>query len=401
MEEHQLTVIARRRRLIRSAIVPVAAAVVLGVAACGSDDSGSSSQSASSGSSGSGGGDNAQLAAAKEEFTKLTDLSKIEMPKPTEPVDPGKRKVAVIAAGLSGQGAATVAPFVQEAVKAIGWQSPATFDGKFDPSVQSGLVQQAVREKYDGIILIAITPSTISSAVDAAAAAKVAVTCVNCGRGTDTSAGKDVVFADPSPEASGRAQAIYAIAKTDAKGKIVVLRDKTFGTVVTMNDTAEKTLKEMCTDCEVSSEQMTIKDATTPGVPFFTGFLSSHPKGKVNVVISPYDTASEPFAQAAEQAGRTDVSIAGFGSLKPFYQMVAAGSPTTAKATIAAPIPYESWAGVDQLARILAGKPAWNSGGLPVALVTNENASQFDPKAPYLEPNFDFRAEFKKLWGVG
>jgi hypothetical protein len=145
---------------------------------------------------------------------------------------------------------------------------------------------------------------------------------------------------------------------------------------------------------------MTVKDATAPGVPLFTGFMSSHPAGSVDVVISPYDTATAPYAQAANQAGRDEIKFVGSGSLLAFYQMVAAGSPPGALATVAVPIPFEAWAGVDQMARVLAGLPTWKSDELPVGLVTHDNADKFDPATPYLAPSTDFRSQFKTLWGV-
>ena len=54
---------------------------------------------------------------------------------------------------------------------------------------------------------------------------------------------------------------------------------------------------------------------------------------------------------------------------------------------------------MDQVARIKAGKDAWDSSTLPSALVTKANASQVTKG--FFEPDdFDFRAMFAKLWGT-
>jgi ribose transport system substrate-binding protein len=340
------------------------------------------------------------FAEAQAAVDALIDISNIEMPMPTEPVTPGEHRIAVLPAGLAGQGAKTVAPFVVEAIEAAGWEASDLLDGKFDPVTQSGLIQQAVQDGYDGIILVAITPSSVANAVEVATAAGVPIVCVNCGPDPDRDAAPDVVNSEGDAEAIGLAQGQYALAAMGEPGSIVIFRDETYGQQVVQARVTQEYLAENCPECEVEVIDMTVADATAPGVPLFSGFMSSHPADTVDVVITPYDTASAPFAQAAAEAGRDELQFVGFGSLQVFYEMIAAGTPVGAKATVSVPIPFESWAGVDQMARLLAGQEPWDSTTLPIALVTADNADQFNPETPYLDSGEDFRAAFLELWGL-
>ncbi len=292
-------------------------------------------------------------------------------------------------------------PYVAQAAKAAGWTTPAPFDGQFSPTTQSGLIEQAVQNHYAGIFLVAITPSSVASAVNTAHAAHIPVVCVNCGPDPNPSAVKGVIHTDPSAIKAGIAQAQDAIALTNGKGTVAVFADAEFGETITQNKAAIGYLKAHCPGCKVVVQKMTVKDAIAPGVPLLTAFLSAHPKGMINVIIAPYDTAAAPFAQAAQQAGRTDVKFVSFGGLLPFYQQLLAGNPPNSIATTAAPIPYESWAAVDEMARHFAGKPLWDASNLPVELITHANAAKYDKAAPDAEPAGNFRAMFEKDWGKG
>lgn len=387
-----------RGRSFAARLTAVAAISLAFTSACSSSGGGGSPGTAASSSASSGA--SGEVSAAEAAVAKISKPGSLTFPGPTTSVKPGTHKVAIIAAGLSGQGAKTVVPFVQDAVKAIGWTTPAPFDGQFQPTVQSGLIQQAVHDNYQGIFLVAITPSSVATAVKVANAAKIPVVCVNCGPDPNPSAAPDVIHSDPSSTGSGNAQAAEAIAVTGGKGKIAVFSDAEFGQTVVQVESATAYLKRHCPGCSVTTVKMTVKDAVAPGVPLFTAFLSSHPAGSVDVVIAPYDTAAAPFATAAQQAGRSDIKFISFGGLLPFYQQIAAGSPAGAIATVAAPIPYESWAAVDLMARKLAGQPLWDASNLPVEMITHANASEFDKSIPSAEPAGDFKAMFKKYWGV-
>jgi ribose transport system substrate-binding protein len=336
------------------------------------------------------------LAAANQLVNKLLDPAKISFPRPTKPVTVRAQSVTVIAAGLSGEGASTVAAFLKQAVKAIGWKSGAIGDGEFDPSTEAGLIRRAVQAHTQGILLAAIDPGSVATAIAQALAAKVPVVCAQCGPPSTTPGTKGVLYVGPSSVNSGKAVASYIIAKSNGKAKVWAFEDAEFADALLHVQTAVKTLRT-CAGCTVHTQNMTVAQATAPGAPYLTAFLSSHPAGTVNWIITPYDTAASPFATAAAQQGRSNVNFTGNACETSFVQQIQAGSPPGAAGTSCSPIPYESWAGVDLMARAFAKVPTWNANSLPVALVDKGNAADFTHNG-YFSPPFNFRAYFERLW---
>ena len=154
------------------------ALIAFGAIGCGDDDASSdagSSDKAATTTDGSSGKD-----AAVEAAAKFQDTSSLEWQKPTEAFDPGTGKVAVISCGNAGINCLQGSKDAQAAAKAMGWTPSPIFDGEFTPAKQAGYVQQAIQQKYDGIILVSIDANSIKAAVDAAAAAKIPIACVMC-----------------------------------------------------------------------------------------------------------------------------------------------------------------------------------------------------------------------------
>lgn len=320
------------------------------------------------------------------------------MPKPTDPV---KRvaggNVVVIAAGLSTEGSSVVASFVQDGIRAAGLKIAPTLDGKYDPTVQAGLIRRAVQDQVDGIILVAINPSTVADAVNSAIHAKIPVVDVSNGPDRNSSAidAPGVVRVDPSFEQIGTAQGYAAIAAASGSGKIGVLMNEEYGGTIVQNQTAVSVIEAQCPACQVEKLNMSMADLSQPTTPFFTAFLSKNPD--VKVVVAPFDSATVPIATAATQKGRTDVQFVGNGAFKPVPQMIKDGGSNIV-ATVAYPMPYMGWSAVDQMLRLLNGMPTWDSSSLPVAMVTKDNIEKFDITAVYAAPDFDFHQMYSDLW---
>jgi ABC-type sugar transport system substrate-binding protein len=370
-------------------------ALVVFVAGCGDDSSDSSS--AGSGSStktqpadgGSGGKADAEAAVAK-----FQDTSALKWQEPTESFDPGTGKVAVISCGNAGINCLQGSKDAQAAAKAMGWTPSPIFDGEFTPAKQAGFVQQAIQQKYDGIILVSIDANSIKAAVDAAAAKKIPIACVMCvnpefkGKVTDVSTGG---------VAEGEAIGSWAAANASPDGKILAFDDKSFPIVAERRSNAIKKITEYCPDCQVDKLDFPTSDLSKAGAPTFTAALNANPAGTLKVVMPPYDPAAIPFAKAAEQQGRSDFKMSGYDASPDYLTMIKAGTGGAA-ATTAVPFPYCSWGAMDQVARQKAGKQAWESNLMPSVLVTADNADKFG-KFGFLTPDFDFKAKFQQMWG--
>lgn len=383
-------------------LLAVVAALAIGIGAAGCGGSSSSSKSSSgggsasaspgSGKSSSSGSSSGQKAAAQA-VKQYQDLANIKWPGPTQKFNPGHGKVAVISCGNSGINCLKGSQDVEAAAKAMGWTPSPIFDGQFSPAKQAGYVQQAIQQKYDAIVMVSMDAQSIKAAVDAAAAAKIPIACVMCvnpafkGKVMDVSSGGI---------AEGKALGDWVAANAKQGAKILAYDDKSFPIVAVRRANALGQISKYCPSCQVEKSEFPTTDLSKPNMPTFSAALSSHPAGQLDFVMAPYDPAAIPMAKAAAQQGRSDFKLTGYDASPDFLTLIKSGTGGAA-ATTASPFPYCSWGAMDQVARAHAGKPTWPSNHLPSALVTKSNLSQF--QSGFLEPNFNFRAKFMKLWG--
>jgi ribose transport system substrate-binding protein len=317
-------------------------------------------------------------------------------PKPTTSVNPGTHKIAIIAVGLVGGttgGPGFTAAHIDQALKVIGWTAPPVFNGEFTPSTESSLIESAVQQKYDALILIGITPSTVSAAISSATSVHVPIVCIDCGPGLP----KGVTGVGSSSVGAGVAQAEYAVSKSPKNGTIVVYETTQFAVAEQQAAATVSEVKKLCPGCKVETPSYTESNSTV-GDPIYQQLLKSNPSGHLTWVVMQLDADAAALAQTAQQEGRNDFGIIGTAALAPYVNMVGTGSPPDAKADELNAQTYYAWAAVDQAARLLAGKPTWNSTNVPVALITKANYPKYAGKL-YNLPPFNFQQVFTKLWG--
>ena len=136
-----------------------------------------------------------------------------------------------------------------------------------------------------------------------------------------------------------------------------------------------------------------------PGNPGTLRGARLSPGRLINVIIAPYDDAAANFATLLQQRGRTEINVVGYAALPDFFTQIKAGTPTGAKADVSIPLPYMSYAAVDELARALDQQPTWDANNLGVSLVTTANVSKYNASDPYTSPGFDPATFFGNLWG--
>lgn len=374
------------------ALLAVLAALMLSVfaVACGGSD-----DSSDSGDNGNGGG-GGSVEAAQTQVDKLMDPTQAEFPKPEGAYDPGKGKVAVISCGNAGINCKDGSEDATDAAKAMGWTSSPVFDGEFNPAKQAGYVRQAIQEKYDAIVLVSIDVNSIKAAVDAAAKAKIPVTCVMC-----SNPGLEDIVTDVTTggTADGEAIGYWTVADSGGSAKVIGFDDASFPIVKKRVDAASAVVKENCSDCTVEIKDIATTELTEPGPPTWTATLTANPPGTFDYAWSAYDPFAIPMAKTAEQQGRDDIKISGYDASPDFVTMIKQGG--VAAATTAAPFEYAAWGAVDQAARAVAGAKKWDGTKLPVMLVTAENADDPALEAGFFNPPFDYKADFEKLWGQG
>jgi ABC-type sugar transport system substrate-binding protein len=412
------------RRLV-ARVMPAAVGVLLvaTAAACGDDSSGSkasstsaatTASSAASTTAGSAASSSAASTAASTAASSAASTTvapggdvaskvkallagNINFPRPDTPVTPGVHKVAIVSSGQSSPGPSRVADEITQALKVIGWTSSPVYDGQFKPTEQAAGVQAAVNDKADAIFLIAITPSAVAAPVKAAQAAKIPILCILCGPDPIT---EGITNIQADSKAAGEAQAMYAMANAKSPNPtIIVYHNDEFQFSSQQMNAAEAYLKQNCTACKLESSSLRLAESRDPNAPIWVNMLRDHPQGQLDFVLLPFDSPANALSVTAQQLGRSDFGVIGYGALSPFVDAVGAGSPPVAKASVTISTPYFGWAAVDEAARVLAGKPTWKADSMPVGLITKDNFSRFPKGAPYEKPDFDFTQFFSKMWG--
>ena len=147
-----------------------------------------------------------------------------------------------------------------------------------------------------------------------------------------------------------------------------------------------------CADCKiVETVDLTIAEMAQrlPGA--VAAALSRHPDA--DYVISPFDSNGFFASEGVRQAGKAGkVKVA---SYEGDPQAIAAIRDGKYAMTIADPAEWMGWQATDELVRAFAAQPAADT---PVVyrLIEKDNA----PTTAGWMGDVDFRAEYKRLWGI-
>lgn len=378
-----------RRRFGSRLLVGLAAIAMLAavLGACGSDDSDGSDGGADN-QSASGGGDVDWQA----EEARLLDPETFDWPMPSEEYAPGSGRIAIISCGESDAGCHALTVGARDAAEAAGWQSK-VFDTAFDPNKGGGFVQQAVEQEYDGIVLGAINPTLIQSAVAAAAEAGIPIGCAVCVT-PDTPEYENVMDAT-SGGAAGEVEAVGVIAASDASARAVYFYTPGQAIEVARTDAFEAKFAE-CDDCELTLSEVPLGDLAKPGPPFFNGFLSSPLAQQVDWVTASSDAYTVPAMNTAQDRGLTDYRFAGTAATAEMTVEIAKPN-SVAAVTVAESYGYAAWSAVDNVMRRVRDAPTWDATDLPVALVTAENVDEYAGGGELTPPD-GIASVFEEFW---
>jgi ribose transport system substrate-binding protein len=393
----------------RVAFVAPALSVLLLASGCGSSDD-------SSTGSGSGGGSPDIVAQAKAAVD--ANYKGLDRPLPTSgPTAPTGKNIWVISCTQAGPGCAIPAAGVKAAGAAVGWKVT-VFDGKGLPDVYAQGIRTAITQQADAIVLDVVDCVAAQAALKEAKAAGVklyAFYSFDCddslgGGGSPVydatllyNAGQS--YASLVENVFSKSIADYAIAKTDGKAKAIEFTEDDIIVGKHLYRGFEKELAK-CGGCTIVKQvPFTLTDLVTGKLPAKTSAaLTQHPEA--NVVYGLYDAAlTLGISQAVIQSGRNDsiITLGGEG-LPPNIQAIRAGKGQTMAA--GSPSERVGWAAVDGLIRLFAGQPQVDEG-MGIQTMDKDHPLPVDP--PYYDGNIgpdgkrlvDYKAAYKKLWGVG
>jgi ribose transport system substrate-binding protein len=380
-----------------TALVALAAAG-LAAGACGSaSDTGTSTSSSASG--GASGGASGAPAFATTAAAKARSAQGTFVEAPTKPVTPPKdKRLMLLSCGQSISACAFDTGAAAEAAKALGWRAT-LYDTKGDPTNAAAGIRQAIAGRYDGIFMYFMDCDYARSALAEAKRAKIPVIaaeafdCNQIDKGAASLFTYSVHYVEGDynsyARAWGRAIADEAIAALDGKSKALAFADDTSRG----NEPILQGIKDeygKCDSCSLRIVRFPFSAFGTKLQGIAEQNLLKSPD--VNTTLTTYEAISLEVAPAVRSSGRKILQFVGEGG-EPGTQLIRQGVNGYG---VGYPLDWEGWAVVDAFARLFNGEKPVPSG---IGLQTFDK-DDHTPASGRYQPPIDFRAMYRKLWGL-
>jgi ribose transport system substrate-binding protein len=336
---------------------------------------------------------NPVVAAALKRYNAYNGSHRItKWPGPTStPPVPKNKSLVLIPCSAAAAGCTTQAKGAAEAAKVLGWKT-LTIDGQGNPKIYDQAIHQAINQHADGVFLVAIAASLAGPAIRDARKAGLAVVSF----GTENVPGPTGVTWEENIHSNAAGQAIgnWLIAYTNGKGKFAVVNDPEFPSVTKYIKGVKTSLKK-CSGCKIVTEtSVAVTDLGTTAGPRAVAMLKANPD--VQVVVAPYDPVVLAMAPAVKAAGITNVKFIGLNGDPPALAMIRKGQQQIG--TVTNPFIWGGWASIDTFIRLFdKQKPV--DENFPTRVFTAWDKKTI-PTHGYWNGDFNFKAQFKKLWKV-
>ena len=319
------------------------------------------------------------------------------------------KTIVIISSGQSSISSSIPVNAAKEAAQALGWKVT-VYDAQLNPANDPNLVSQALASGADGIVLDAIDCSFVKSQLEQAKAKGVKVVPIYAYDCNDPVAGKGgkplfTAYTNYGPEANknlgafaekyGFAQGQAAIAATGGKAKVIFFNDEE-ATVLHYTGKGFKDAINQCSGCKI------VADVEFKGLDLgptlqqrAASVLLQHPEA--NVVKSPFTAATLlSIAPAVQQSGRASkLYVMGGEGFQPELDLMR--NHQGVSAVMISPSDWTGWAAIDTLNSLFRGeKPAYSGLGWQLVDPTHN----LPASGPWVSP-IDFKAIYKKAWGVG
>lgn len=397
--------LSRRHRLSRLSFSALAVCVLsLTLGACSSTATQKSS-GASNVASAASGGNTAMLKKVSAILAKASKPAEFVAPGP--PIDAKKASGKSIFFLVNG----TTLPFVQslivgvkQAAAAVG-MSVTVGDGKFQVTEQYRLLQQAISSHPAAIVSFGAQPTQLTSVLGQAKADHIPVIGTvlgDPGLPTKTESSKYGIFADATYCYSCGAALVADWAIVHDKGNVhaVMMYDPSQGSSLAQVKGFRGQLEKWCPNtCQVKLVQTPVSNQAQA---IASASQAAVQNPKTNFIFPQYDGEVESVLPAVNSAGaQSRVAIGSYNADLAQMQEIAKGTPM--KIDVGSPEVWMGWAIMDEALRAIVGaKPAADEK-LPTRVFDTSNIGTLnlsaDPETWY--GNIDYRASFKKLWGLG
>jgi Periplasmic binding protein domain len=382
-----------RRHFGGLAAIIAALVLALAFAACGGNDnsSGAASSSGSSTSSDAGGG----VATAQERLKPFESApTEITVSEPLKGTPPKGKNLVML--GTNDPNNQKLQKSLKQLAALAGWSYSVVSYDPANPATFNQALDTALTKNADYVAEagIPLTPAVIKKVKDAGA--KWVLTSVYP---ADV---KDPVIVDANAyendEQMGKVLADFFISDSGGKGNIVIEHVPAYPILDGFTDGFQAEVKELCPDCKVKIQEITIPDLVAGKVPsVMVSALRSNPDANyVGFDVGPF---ANGFDAALAAAGLTNkVKIIGEAADEAAIANLKAGKHTAW--TGFDPV-YSTYVMMDAMFRDSLGMPIdqEQAGVQPTQILTKENVGEVQG-ATWSEPT-NALDQFKQLWGLG
>lgn len=321
-------------------------------------------------------------------------------PPATAPKPQAGKKVWLISCGQSISSCAIAIGGAKEAAESIGWDAK-IFDTKGDFGTANTAIRQALAAKADGIFVWYVDCSYMRKGLEEAKAAGVPVVAAEVYDCNEVNSGAPKLFThevkyvqgdyDNWIRAWGKAQAEYLVNRINNKGSIIFFGDDTSLGSQRAGEGFVNVVKQ-CGGCKVTQKEFSINELVAGVQSQTEQELLRSPD--VNAVGVGYDGVLLAGVSAGVATSRRDITLmvgeGGEAAMDLVRQGKAAGG-------VGIPVDWEGYGGIDALNRIFHGEKPVGSG---IGIQVFDQKHNLPKSGPYKAP-YDFKALYKKAWGVG
>ncbi|MEU1183949.1 sugar ABC transporter substrate-binding protein [Streptomyces sp. NPDC005820] len=301
--------------------------------------------------------------------------------------------IVSIPCSMASPGCARWDAGVHAAAKALGWKV-LTIDPVFDTNKMNQAIQQAIDLHADAIVTTVLDPAWVASPL--AAARRKGIVVLGGANGQE-----DVPITaegfQHNMSLHGTQQGEWLAAQVcddlNAEGHAIMITDPSFNVLTQRVDAVKSYLGKNCPKVSVKVEQVSANDVGTVLQNKVSAFVQRNPD--VKALISPVDLFATDVSTALQQLGNHDVKVYSIDGNPDVIRNIDSGG--SIRATVGSALEWEGWSTIDDVNRLLQGKPAPDDDGVPGRMVTKD----YIPKDFTYTGDIDYKAMFLKLWKTG
>ncbi len=303
-------------------------------------------------------------------------------------------KVAVICEDLRNGGVLGVARGFGEAAEVVGWQVR-MFDAHGTPEGRNQALAAALAMNPDGAILVGSDARSLESRLSPFVKHGIPLVGWHVGPTAGRlSSGSVAMNVSTDPLQVARVTAMAAIIESHGTAGVVIFTDSNFEIAMRKANVMAEVMRE-CKGCSLLEMRKTPISMSAQQMPKVTRELLKRYGDRwthalaINDIY--FDYAVPVFTQA-----RRDIRLfsAGDGSTAAFLRIHAAAFQY---GTVAEPLNLQGWQLVDELNRLLAGRPV-TGYVTPVHLVTPDNIAFDGGQRMLFDPGNGYREAYRRIW---